>query len=55
VPDGSRDPATGELVHDDLLISAAMCAVLDDKEWFVSLPPFIIEADDPLKELDQGF
>ena len=55
VPDGSRDPATGELVHDDLLISAAMCAVLDDKEWFISLPPFIIEADDPLKELDQGF
>jgi len=29
VPDGTRDAATGDLVHDDLLISAAMCAVLD--------------------------
>ena len=25
VPDGTRDEATGELVHDDLLVSAAMC------------------------------
>ena len=32
VPDGRRDPATGDLVHDDLLISAALCAALDKKE-----------------------
>ncbi len=25
VPDGTRDDTTGELVHDDLLVSAAMC------------------------------
>ena len=25
VPDGTRDDATGELVHDDLLVRAAMC------------------------------
>ena len=55
VPDGTRDPATGDLVHDDLLISAAMCAGLDKQHWYVSMPPFIIEADDPLKELDKGF
>ncbi len=33
VPDGTRDPRTGALVHDDLLISAALCAVLDELSW----------------------
>jgi hypothetical protein len=33
VPDGTRDPQTGEPVHDDLLISASLCAVLDRFEW----------------------
>ncbi len=55
VPDGMHDPATGELVHDDILISAAMCAVLDKQEWRVSYPTFIIQAPDPLDELDKGF
>jgi hypothetical protein len=55
VPDGTRDPATGDLVHDDLLISAAMCAVLDKQKWYVHMPAFIIEAEDPLKEMDKGF
>ena len=55
VPDGRRDPATGELVHDDLLISAALCAVLDKQKWTVSMPTYIIQAPDPLDELDKGF
>jgi len=55
VPDGTRDAATGGLVHDDLLISAAMCAVLDDKEWSVSSFTFVIQGVDPLDELDKGF
>jgi hypothetical protein len=55
VPDGTRDPATGDLVHDDLLISAAMCAVLDKQKWYVHMPTFIIHMDDPLNELDRGF
>ena len=29
VPDGTRDERTGELVHDDLLISASLCSQLD--------------------------
>lgn len=33
VPDGFRDPLTGELVHDDLLISASLVAVLDSQSW----------------------
>jgi len=40
VPDGTRDAATGQLVHDDLLISAAMCAVLDEEDWSISAPTF---------------
>lgn len=28
-PDGRRIPATGEILHDDLLISMALCAELD--------------------------
>jgi len=55
VPDGRRDPATGDLVHDDLLISAALCAVLDKQKWVVSMPTYIIQAADPLEELDKGF
>ena len=55
VPDGTRDAATGELVHDDLLIGAAMCAVLDSENWSFSAPTFVIQAKDPLDDLDKGF
>jgi len=55
VPDGTRDAATGDLVHDDLLISSAMCAVLDGEDWSVSAPAFLIQANDPLADLDRGF
>ena len=33
VPDGTRHAATGALVHDDLALSAALCAVLDEQSW----------------------
>jgi hypothetical protein len=36
VPDGTRDTTNGEIVHDDLLISAAMCMVLDKLEWGIA-------------------
>jgi hypothetical protein len=55
VPDGTRNAATGKLVHDDLLISAAMCSILDQEDWSVSAPTFIIQAQDPLDDLDRGF
>jgi hypothetical protein len=35
VPDGTRDQATGELVHDDRLVAAALVAVLDEQAWNV--------------------
>jgi hypothetical protein len=35
VPDGKRDRASGEPVHDDDLITSAMCAILDRMEWHI--------------------
>jgi len=50
VPDGTRDPETGEQVHDDLLISAAMCALLDQLELGTAESD-VIEAQDPLSNM----
>ena len=56
VPDGTRDDLTGEQVHDDALISAALCAVLDDQEWAIIGAPVVISKPDPLLEIDEkGF
>jgi hypothetical protein len=52
VPDGARDPATGELVHDDLLISAALCAVID-AEQFGSAESAVIQPIDPIAKAVQ--
>lgn len=55
VPDGTRDPATGEQVHDDLLLSAALCAVLDRLEWYEGGAGGFVPGRDPLEEMDGGF
>ena len=56
VPDGSRDPQSGELLHDDWVLSAALASVLDGRDWqFSAAPALIVQAKDPLKEMDQGF
>jgi hypothetical protein len=55
VPDGTRNPATGELVHDDLVLSAALTAVLDEQEWAVTGPTLVVSAVDPMYEMDHGF
>ncbi len=54
VPDGTRDPASGELVHDDLVLSAALSAVLDTQEWSAAGPATLIQAADPLAGMDRG-
>jgi hypothetical protein len=57
VPDGMRDEASGELVHDDLLLSAALCAELDELEsgtWGAGQAPLVIRGPDPLEAMDQG-
>jgi hypothetical protein len=54
VPDGLRDPTTGDLVHDDLLISASLCWALDGLEWGIAESE-IIPAYDPLEGFDEIF
>ena len=55
VPDGTRDPSSGERVHDDLIISAALCALLDSQPWGAAGEALLVPGCDPLKELDRGF
>jgi hypothetical protein len=55
VPDGTRDRASGEMVHDDDLMTAAMCSLLDRMEWRVSLPTTWTTPRDPLEEMDGKF
>jgi hypothetical protein len=55
VPDGTRDRASGEPVHDDDLITSAMCAMLDRMEWRISVPTTWIAPKDPLEEMDRNF
>jgi len=56
VPDSTRDPVTGGTLHDDLVISAALCADLDRLDWRVPTGPgVILHGADPLVELSQGF
>lgn len=55
VPDGMRN-AAGGYVHDDLVLSAALCAVLDEEDWSVSGSPLVVPAVDPIKAMDkEGF
>jgi hypothetical protein len=52
VGEAQRDQQTGELLHNDLLISAALCAVLDGLEWSLGeARSAVIEAEDPLEGL----
>lgn len=52
VPDNARDPATGELIHDDLLLSAALCAALFDEKGLGAAESVVIKAYDPLSEMN---
>ncbi len=54
VPDGTRDPRSGELVHDDLILSAALSAVLDGQEWSATGPALVVPGRDALGDLDRG-
>jgi hypothetical protein len=55
VPDGTRDPGSGELVRDDLLLSAALSAALEGLSWAQGGPALIVPGRDPLQDLDSGF
>lgn len=55
VPEGKRDE-NGDIVHDDLLIGAAMFTELDGEEWpgQGEKGTTIIQGDDPLNFIDEG-
>ncbi len=55
VPDGLRDPHSGEVIHDDLVFSAALAAAVDRDLCGDPGETLIIPASDPLRDLDQGF
>jgi hypothetical protein len=50
VPDGTRDPQTGEYLHDDLILSAALVSVLDEQVWG-DASSRVASNYDPLKDL----
>ncbi len=50
VPDGTRDIGTGDLVHDDYVLSAALIALLDEETWGTG-DSQVISAKDILDEL----
>ncbi len=54
VPDRTRSLASGELVHDDLVLSAALAALLDEQDWSAGGPALIVPGRDPLLDMD-GF
>lgn len=57
VPDGTRDADTGKILHDDWLMSAALCTCLEERSFASTLPSEdnIIAGVDPLEEMDGGF
>ena len=55
MPDGSRDPTNNDYLHDDLLISAALCTTLDEQQLLPTAETLIIHTADPLEELSHGY
>ena len=55
VPDGTRDRASGELVHDDDLMTGAMCTLLDHMEWYAHSKSVWTKPKDPLEEMDGAY
>ena len=55
VKDGTRNEATGELVHDDIPLADCLCAELDKLAWSISSPSLQTEASDPLADMDRNY
>jgi hypothetical protein len=54
VPPSTRHAASGEIIHDDLLISAALCSYLDLCHWGIA-ESGVIPAADPLQGMGHVF
>lgn len=55
VPEGYRDPTTGELVHDDVVMSDSLCALADDLPWVMPVPAVIAHRPDYAKQADTNY
>lgn len=53
VPDGTRD-TRGSVLHDDWVMSAALCSVLDAQTFPTGSGALIIQARDPLADIDSS-
>lgn len=53
-PDGTRDLDSGEFVHDDLVMCAALISQLDEQSWSTTGPSAVVTAHDPLDDM-KGF
>ena len=54
VPANTRQLDSGDLIHDDLVISAALLSTLDGQAWSLPGPTAIVQAADPLTDM-KGF
>ncbi len=52
VPENARNPASGERIHDDLVIGAALLSQLDSLPWSHTNPAAVVTVRDPLEEID---
>jgi len=55
VPDSARHPVSGEPLHDDWVTSAALSAVLEKMDFRSAGAAFVVEAPDPLRDMDGKF
>ena len=55
VPEGARDEQAGTLLHDDWILSAALCTLLEQRDWTSAAPALIVQAADPLREMEGKF
>ena len=55
IPVIAQDDASGDVLEDDWILAAALCAQLEEMEWQPSAPPLIIPAPDPLKDMKGKF
>lgn len=55
VPETARSTESGEILHDDWILSAALSAVLEKLDWHTAAPALIIPAPDPLQGMEGKF
>ena len=53
--DSAPDPASGEAVHDDDLMTGAMCHILDGEDWRLSTGAVWTTPKDPLEGMDRRY